>query len=313
MVRLLLWEDLEPLLEDVAFERCLRRWQGSRWWVRRSAQAATRTQPRQPPLAVAEAGSPAHGGFRGGPASWLLPSVCSQGRGGKCLRLPLPVRTRVPLCAHPRDPPEASRCQHVGLGGSDIRSLMEGSGLWREGVAGTEVAVPKARSGRAQGPPAAGRGEQQGARPGKAGGPRGQKGRCDSGGRWDRPVDCGGARGVLGPWGVRASSVTLRPPPPAPRCLSAAPNARSPRCAAPLTPSGPGGVTGRGGAPVPRPPPQPQPAFPPQCLASATEGVRLAARIVDTPCNEMNTDTFLEVRGPGGRAGGAEPGRAGGR
>ncbi|XP_011364328.1 probable aminopeptidase NPEPL1 isoform X5 [Pteropus vampyrus] len=31
-----------------------------------------------------------------------------------------------------------------------------------------------------------------------------------------------------------------------------------------------------------------------QCLASATEGVRLAARIVDTPCNEMNTDTFLE-------------------
>ena len=38
--------------------------------------------------------------------------------------------------------------------------------------------------------------------------------------------------------------------------------------------------------------------FFPQCLASATEGVRLAARIVDTPCNEMNTDTFLEVRGP---------------
>lgn len=32
-----------------------------------------------------------------------------------------------------------------------------------------------------------------------------------------------------------------------------------------------------------------------QCLASATEGVRLAARIVDTPCNEMNTDSFLEV------------------
>lgn len=31
-----------------------------------------------------------------------------------------------------------------------------------------------------------------------------------------------------------------------------------------------------------------------QCLASATEGIRLAARIVDTPCNEMNTDTFLE-------------------
>lgn len=153
----------------------------------------------------------------------------------------------------------------------------------------------------------------KGRRAPRAEGPHGQKGRCDSGGRWDRPVDCGGARGVLGPWGVRASSVTLRPPPPAPRCLSAAPSARSPRCAAPLTPSGPGGVTGRGGAPVPRPPPQPQPAFPPQCLASATEGVRLAARIVDTPCNEMNTDTFLEVRGPGGRAGGAEPGRAGGR
>ncbi|KAJ8779076.1 hypothetical protein J1605_012927 [Eschrichtius robustus] len=32
----------------------------------------------------------------------------------------------------------------------------------------------------------------------------------------------------------------------------------------------------------------------PQCLTSATEGVRLAARIVDTPCNEMDTDTFLE-------------------
>ncbi|XP_045385530.1 probable aminopeptidase NPEPL1 isoform X2 [Lemur catta] len=30
------------------------------------------------------------------------------------------------------------------------------------------------------------------------------------------------------------------------------------------------------------------------CLANATEGVRLAARIVDTPCSEMNTDTFLE-------------------
>ncbi|XP_030389160.1 probable aminopeptidase NPEPL1 isoform X1 [Gopherus evgoodei] len=30
------------------------------------------------------------------------------------------------------------------------------------------------------------------------------------------------------------------------------------------------------------------------CLASATEGVRLAARIVDTPCNEMNTNSFLE-------------------
>ncbi|OXB57620.1 hypothetical protein ASZ78_010582 [Callipepla squamata] len=31
-----------------------------------------------------------------------------------------------------------------------------------------------------------------------------------------------------------------------------------------------------------------------ECLASATEGIRLAARIVDTPCNEMNTDNFLE-------------------
>uniref|UniRef100_A0A8C9NPK1 Aminopeptidase like 1 n=1 Tax=Serinus canaria TaxID=9135 RepID=A0A8C9NPK1_SERCA len=31
-----------------------------------------------------------------------------------------------------------------------------------------------------------------------------------------------------------------------------------------------------------------------KCLASATEGVRLAARIVDTPCSEMNTDNFLE-------------------
>lgn len=32
-----------------------------------------------------------------------------------------------------------------------------------------------------------------------------------------------------------------------------------------------------------------------QCLSSAADGVRLAARIVDTPCNEMNTDHFLEV------------------
>ncbi|XP_063315708.1 probable aminopeptidase NPEPL1 [Pelobates fuscus] len=30
------------------------------------------------------------------------------------------------------------------------------------------------------------------------------------------------------------------------------------------------------------------------CLANAAEGVRLAARIVDTPCNEMNTDDFIE-------------------
>ncbi|KAM4692243.1 putative aminopeptidase NPEPL1 [Rhinophrynus dorsalis] len=31
-----------------------------------------------------------------------------------------------------------------------------------------------------------------------------------------------------------------------------------------------------------------------KCLESATEGVRLAARIVDTPCSEMNTDNFIE-------------------
>ncbi|KAM8947609.1 putative aminopeptidase NPEPL1 isoform 2-T2 [Pelodytes ibericus] len=31
-----------------------------------------------------------------------------------------------------------------------------------------------------------------------------------------------------------------------------------------------------------------------KCLESATEGVRLAARIVDTPCNEMNTNHFIE-------------------
>ncbi|XP_069809173.1 probable aminopeptidase NPEPL1 [Dendropsophus ebraccatus] len=31
-----------------------------------------------------------------------------------------------------------------------------------------------------------------------------------------------------------------------------------------------------------------------KCLESATEGVRLAARIVDTPCSEMNTDHFIE-------------------
>ncbi|XP_038664599.1 probable aminopeptidase NPEPL1 [Scyliorhinus canicula] len=29
------------------------------------------------------------------------------------------------------------------------------------------------------------------------------------------------------------------------------------------------------------------------CLLSAAEGIRIAARIVDTPCNEMNTDDFL--------------------
>ena len=31
------------------------------------------------------------------------------------------------------------------------------------------------------------------------------------------------------------------------------------------------------------------------CLNSTAESVRLAAKIVDTPCNEMNTDHFLEV------------------
>lgn len=31
-----------------------------------------------------------------------------------------------------------------------------------------------------------------------------------------------------------------------------------------------------------------------ECLANTVEGVRLAARIVDTPCNEMNTDHFIE-------------------
>lgn len=31
-------------------------------------------------------------------------------------------------------------------------------------------------------------------------------------------------------------------------------------------------------------------------LQHAAESVRLAARIVDTPCNEMNTDQFLSVK-----------------
>ncbi|XP_037108736.1 probable aminopeptidase NPEPL1 [Syngnathus acus] len=31
-----------------------------------------------------------------------------------------------------------------------------------------------------------------------------------------------------------------------------------------------------------------------ECLSNTADGVRLAARIVDTPCNEMNTDHFLE-------------------
>ncbi len=32
-------------------------------------------------------------------------------------------------------------------------------------------------------------------------------------------------------------------------------------------------------------------------LHRAAESVRTAARIVDTPCNEMNTDHFLQVKG----------------
>lgn len=65
----------------------------------------------------------------------------------------------------------------------------------------------------------------------------------------------------------------------------------------PLVPGG----TEREGQPLLPGPRSPVTAsgFLPQCLTNATEGVRLAARIVDTPCNEMNTDTFLEVRGPG--------------
>lgn len=33
-----------------------------------------------------------------------------------------------------------------------------------------------------------------------------------------------------------------------------------------------------------------------QALENASYGIRLAARIVDTPCNEMNVDLFLNVR-----------------
>lgn len=32
------------------------------------------------------------------------------------------------------------------------------------------------------------------------------------------------------------------------------------------------------------------------CLDAAADGIRLTAQIVDTPCNEMHTDAFLEVR-----------------
>lgn len=41
-----------------------------------------------------------------------------------------------------------------------------------------------------------------------------------------------------------------------------------------------------------------------ECLSNAADGVRLAARIVDTPCNEMNTDQFLnEIKGVGAELG----------
>uniref|UniRef100_A0A669EYE4 Aminopeptidase like 1 n=2 Tax=Oreochromis TaxID=8139 RepID=A0A669EYE4_ORENI len=40
------------------------------------------------------------------------------------------------------------------------------------------------------------------------------------------------------------------------------------------------------------------------CLSNAADGVRLSARIVDTPCNEMNTDHFLdEIRAVGNELG----------
>ena len=32
-----------------------------------------------------------------------------------------------------------------------------------------------------------------------------------------------------------------------------------------------------------------------QCFTAAVESIRLAAKIVDTPCNEMHTDIFLDV------------------
>uniref|UniRef100_A0A8C1FZY0 Aminopeptidase like 1 n=1 Tax=Cyprinus carpio TaxID=7962 RepID=A0A8C1FZY0_CYPCA len=41
-----------------------------------------------------------------------------------------------------------------------------------------------------------------------------------------------------------------------------------------------------------------------ECLASAADGVRLAARIVDSPCSEMNTDDFLkEIKAVGSELG----------
>lgn len=33
-----------------------------------------------------------------------------------------------------------------------------------------------------------------------------------------------------------------------------------------------------------------------KAVDAAAQGIRLAARIVDTPCNEMNVDHFLRVR-----------------
>ena len=40
------------------------------------------------------------------------------------------------------------------------------------------------------------------------------------------------------------------------------------------------------------------PLSPEECkmLEQAAESIRTAARIVDTPCNEMNTDHFLQVK-----------------
>ena len=32
-----------------------------------------------------------------------------------------------------------------------------------------------------------------------------------------------------------------------------------------------------------------------QCLNHAARGIQMTARIVDTPCNEMHTDAFLDV------------------
>jgi len=32
------------------------------------------------------------------------------------------------------------------------------------------------------------------------------------------------------------------------------------------------------------------------CLETSAKGIRLAARIVDTPCNEMNVTNFIEVK-----------------